>query len=396
MSDINFAIIKWARETAGLSLSDAVQKLGIKNNKTLAAEEKLISFENGSISPSRSILTHMSAVYRRPLLTFYLPHIPITADRGEDFRTLPEAMASAEMAQVDALLRNVKVSQELIKAALIDEDEAERLAFIGSISMEGGVGAAANYIAKIMEIQRDRYRRCSDQGKAFDYLRTIVEQHGVFVILKGNLGSHHTDIDVRAFRGFALADDIAPFIVINDHDSKAAWSFTLLHEVVHLFLGKTGISGSNSEQVIEKFCSDVASEILLPATELGGFNFTNLGAEELKQRINSLSSETNVSRTLIAYRLYRQGLFGYADYEALASSFRKEWFAIRDRQREKNKDQDGGPHPYIVKRHKLGQSLVGLVERLNESGTLPATKAALVLGIKPIKLYSFLSAGRAA
>ena len=35
----------------------------------------------------------------------------------------------------------------------------------------------------------------------------------------GNLGSHHTDLEVEVFRGFALADDFAPFVVVNPKDS---------------------------------------------------------------------------------------------------------------------------------------------------------------------------------
>ena len=67
----------------------------------------------------------------------------------------------------------------------------------------------------------------------------------MFVLLKGDLGNYRTAIDVEVFRGFAIADDIAPFVVINDNDSKAAWSFTLLHELTHLLLGQTGISGGH-------------------------------------------------------------------------------------------------------------------------------------------------------
>jgi hypothetical protein len=40
------------------------------------------------------------------------------------------------------------------------------------------------------------------------------------------------DIGQDVFRGFALADDLAPFIVINDNDP--AHSFTLPHELVHI------------------------------------------------------------------------------------------------------------------------------------------------------------------
>jgi Zn-dependent peptidase ImmA (M78 family) len=94
-------------------------------------------------------------------------------------------------------------------------------------------------------------------------------------LLIGNLGSHHTTIDVTTFRGFALSDDVAPFIVINDQDAQAAWSFTLLHELTHLWLGQTGVSGARAEQKIERFCNDVAGEVLLPIEELSGLTIAN-------------------------------------------------------------------------------------------------------------------------
>lgn len=88
------------------------------------------------------------------------------------------------------------------------------------------------------------------------------------MLLLGNLGSHHTNISVETFRGFAIADPIAPFIVINDQDARQAWAFTALHELAHLWLGVTGVSGASFEAAIEKYCNDVASEILLPAAEI--------------------------------------------------------------------------------------------------------------------------------
>jgi Zn-dependent peptidase ImmA (M78 family) len=90
----------------------------------------------------------------------------------------------------------------------------------------------------------------------------------VFVLLLGNLGSHHTNIDAEVFRGFAVADPLAPFIVINDQDARPAWSFTALHELAHLWLGATGVSGQSLEAQIERYCNDVAGEILLPTAEV--------------------------------------------------------------------------------------------------------------------------------
>ncbi|MFY1080099.1 ImmA/IrrE family metallo-endopeptidase, partial [Escherichia coli] len=78
----------------------------------------------------------------------------------------------------------------------------------------------------------------------------------------GNLGSHHSALNVELFRGFALSDKVAPFVVINDQDSEQAWSFTLLHELAHIWLGQTGVSGGRPTSVIETFCNDVAGRIL--------------------------------------------------------------------------------------------------------------------------------------
>ena len=88
----------------------------------------------------------------------------------------------------------------------------------------------------------------------------------MFVLLKGDLGSHHTAIDVEVFRGLAIADDVAPFVVINDNDSRAARSFTLLHELTHILLGQSGFRGMRVEAEIEKFCDDVAAECVAART----------------------------------------------------------------------------------------------------------------------------------
>ena len=88
------------------------------------------------------------------------------------------------------------------------------------------------------------------------------------MLLKGDLGNYVSAIDTRVFRGFCIADEVAPFVVINDQDARTAWTFTLLHETVHLLLGHTGVSGAYTESEVERFCDDVAGEFLLPGDEM--------------------------------------------------------------------------------------------------------------------------------
>ncbi len=211
-------LLKWARETAGLAVDQAARALGLAGGVRLAA------FEEGKKEPSPALLERMAKTYRRPLLVFYLAEPPQTGDRGQDFRTLqgPDRFNP----HLDALVRDIKARQGLIRSMLEDNEDAERLAFIGSVTTAVPVQALSERIIEWLGFSRTDFRGAKTSDEAFAYLRARIEGAGVFVLLVGNLGSHHTSIPVEIFRGFALADPIAPMIVINDQDARNAWSFT--------------------------------------------------------------------------------------------------------------------------------------------------------------------------
>jgi transcriptional regulator with XRE-family HTH domain len=149
MPHVNPDILRWARETAHLTLEEAADKLPIKGIGNAAAAEKLKAYERGDSQPSRGLLLEMSKRYRRPLLTFYLAEPPRRGDRGEDFRTLNRNYYPAENTPIDALIRNVKSRQATVRAALIDEDEAEPIPFIGTSKIEDGTKPVAESIRKL-------------------------------------------------------------------------------------------------------------------------------------------------------------------------------------------------------------------------------------------------------
>lgn len=386
MPDVRNEILSWARETAGLSLEDAASKLQISESKAASAKEKLVAYEEGKRVPSRSLLLRMAKLYRRPLLTFYLERPPLTGDRGEDFRTLPDQFAAIENTYIDVLIRELKARQSLVREALIDEEEDVRLDFVGSNSVEQGVAAVVKTLRNAIDLDLNKFRSQPNYGEAFKLLRRRVEDAGVFVLLQGNLGSPHTDIGVAAFRGFALSDDIAPFIVINDLDAKSAWSFTLLHELAHLALGQTGVSGAQPEKNIEKFCNEVASEMLLPTKEFNGFRLTSLDSEVAAREISDYAISRKLSSSHIAYRLYLRGDININAWKKLRDYFHEQWAAQRMKDKAKVRGEEGrGPNYYVVKRYKLG-ALVPLVQRFLFAGAISTTKAGIVLGVRPLKV----------
>jgi len=204
MPKIKHTILKWARETSKLSLEDAAHKLGLKDTKKASAKEKLVAYESGKKAPSRSLLLRMAKQYHRPLLTFYLDKPPGIGDRGEDFRTLPDHFEAVEDVYVDVLIRDIKARQNTVRETLIDVDEENRLDFIGRFTINDGVARIVQRIRGILDFNFEDFRGQPSHKEAFRFLRQQVEMAGVFVLLKGNLGSYHSNIAVGAFRGFCF------------------------------------------------------------------------------------------------------------------------------------------------------------------------------------------------
>lgn len=394
MPNVNPDILVWARETAGLSLEEAVEKLGINAARGVEPFERLEQMETGEMAPTRPMLVKMSKQYRRPLLSFYLSAPPRQGDRGQDFRTLPAAFAMTDNALVDAVVRDIRARQSLVRATLEEEDEADTLPFIGTARTTEQPSALAKRISETTQFDLRAYRSRRTMADAVAYLRSQIEAAGIFVLFVDNLGSHHTEVPVDVFRGFALADDVAPFVAVNANDSKGAQSFTMIHELAHLWLGLTGVSGRDSERDIEKFCNDVAGEFLLPSLELQQLDIgESTGIADAVQIIGAFAQARKVSGTMVAYKLHRSGAFGFAFYQGIAGTFRQNFLNQRGRDRELAREAGSGPTYPVIRRHRAGPALVQLVDRMLGAGALTSTKAGKVLGVSAKNVQSVLQAG---
>lgn len=388
MPGINPELLVWARETAGLTREKAAKALAIGGSK-VPASEMLRRYEEGEKEVSRALLVKMAGVYRRPLLVFYLPSPPARAERGEDFRTLPDELRIESKGSLDALVRDIYVRQDLIKNVLQDIEEAFPRDYVGSVKPDLEPASASLRLGELIGFDINQFRRFGKNEEAFSYLRKLIEAKGTFVLLIGNLGSHHTNIPVEAFRGFALSDKIAPFIVINDQDAPSARSFTLLHEFAHILIGATGLSGSRAEQAIERYCNDIASLLLLPPGDLRKEDWHAENIEVLTRKISGFARSINVSGSLVAYRLLTAGMIQADTWNLLSQRFRELWVAQKAADKEV-RDGSSGPSYYVVRRHKLGGAIVDLVQRTMREGALTATKAGRVLGVKPANVYNLV------
>jgi Zn-dependent peptidase ImmA (M78 family) len=164
-----------------------------------------------------------------------------------------------------------------------------------------------------------------------DALRQLIakaEEAGVLVMASSIVGSNsHRKLDVEEFRGFALADDHAPLVFINAADSKAAQMFTLAHELVHLWLGESGVSDAEAgrvpQQHAERWCNAVAAELLVPMEALHAeFRVDSPLTEEVQRlaRVFKVSSLVALRRVFDA---------SYIDRAALWNTYREELARLR-------------------------------------------------------------------
>ncbi len=398
-ANINPAVLLWARETAGLDLGEAAERIGFTTTAKATAEEKLAEIEAGNKPVSRTQLAKIASVYRRPLITFYLRTPPIKGDRGEDFRQTAGSITKREDALLDSLLRDLRARQEMVKSLLDDEDET-RAPFAGTATISEGVEAVVNIIATKLDFDyTSKLLRKGNADDLFRLLRAKSEEAGVFVMLVGDLGSFHTSLSADVFRGFAIADKLAPFVVINDQDARAARSFTLIHELAHIVLGESGVSGNptpnaprDAHGVIERFCNDVAGEFLLSRKILGPKPeiLNQASKDEAAQIITGIAEQWSVSEAMAAYRLNSEGWIPNAIYEALIAEYVARWRATRQKTKDERSPDDGGPSYYVVKQHKLGAAIIEVVRRSLRDNVLTHTKAAQILGVKPTSVEPLL------
>jgi Zn-dependent peptidase ImmA (M78 family) len=379
---LNPQILTWARETAGLSVDDAAHALGFKDTHDRTAADRLQAMEAGEEEPSRSVLLKMAGVYHRSLLVFYLSEPPRTGDRGQDFRRAPGIKPPEYDPTLDALIRDIRGRQGIIRD-LLEQTEPGRVEYIASITMDVPPAELAHRIIETLEFSLAEFRRQANVQAAFGYLRGKVEASGAFVLLLGNLGSYHSNIPSGVFRGYAIADPVAPFIVVNDQDAPVAWAFTTLHELVHLWLGSTGVSGGSTDTQLESYCNSVAGEMLLPEREVNELHFLRRASlQEAIGAVAQFASRRKISRAMVAYKLLRVNIITHARWRELDKHYEDEWIAAQAQPATKDKNE-GGPSYYVVKRHRLGHALLDLVKNSLSEGFLTHTKAGQVLGVKP-------------
>ena len=332
------ALIAWARDTAGFSIAEAADKLGVD-------AEKLTAWENAAdeATPSIPQLRKLAALFKRPLAVFYLPEPPTRFQVMRDLRRLPGTGLRHFSPALQLEIRAATERRELALDLAADLDE-ELPQFTLRAEITEDPEVVGQRIRDALGVTDDLQSHWRDpDGRAgFNAWRSRIEQTGVFVFQSTALASEEAS-------GFALFADVSPVISVNRKDALTRRTFSLLHEFAHLMIHVSGVSDLETDanrppedQSIEVFCNHVAAAALMPRISLlaqPGVREQGMRSEGWSDaQISELARRFNVSREAILRRLLTFDRTTNGFYTRKRAQYIAEYQAQRARQKEQDKE----------------------------------------------------------
>ncbi|MGK2886685.1 MAG: ImmA/IrrE family metallo-endopeptidase [Rhodococcus sp. (in: high G+C Gram-positive bacteria)] len=234
-----------------------------------------------------------------------------------DFRTIADQVIARPSADLLDTVYLCERRQEWYRD-FARANREEPVAFVGSLTTATPVLEAATMMRTTLGFDIAERSAYPTWTAALSGLAERAEDAGVLVMINGVVtSSTRRKLDPEEFRGFALADDLAPVVFINGADTKAAQIFTLAHELAHIWLGQTALDDAEMSATptndIERWCNQVAAELLVPLAVLREqFDPAN----DLTEELDRLERVFKVSTLVVLRRVHDAGWLSLNEYGA--------------------------------------------------------------------------------
>ena len=329
-------VLKWARgKRLRLSLRQAADKLKIE-------ADQLEAWEAGTARPSVATLKKIAGLYKTHVSIFYLPVPPKDFQPLADYRVLPE---SIELDEEQSYRLSANIGEAIDRRETILElyELLEELppTITLNISDTEELDQVVGKIHRFLDSDLSGLRQAGDEYSALSYWKRTVEDKGILVCHTS--ANSHLSVELETMRGFCIAERPFPIIVLNSKDHPYGRIFTILHELVHIALGKSVIHNSDYSSLndpalnhTEIFCNQVAAEVLVPRRELIEIFRTQTVENDLPE----MAKHFNVSREVIMRRLLTLERISQQDYKEYRARQQDEYKRFQQ-DRHKTKPQKG-------------------------------------------------------
>jgi Zn-dependent peptidase ImmA (M78 family)/DNA-binding XRE family transcriptional regulator len=374
---LNRDVLVWARDRVGLTQDAAAEAAGFEATQ-------IQEWERGPKTPTVKQARKLAEVYDRPFLELMSRERPKVKplELVPDFRMHREEKVPKdhyELLRIQSEAEEVRLNALDLFEMLGTPPPRPPQDFFGQVSDNAEKKAAE--VRAILRLSRNDQLSLNSKQKAkgefVNVIRRAFEAAGILV-------TRHSGLIQFGARGMCFFAEPLPLIVFSN-ESAGAQAFTLAHELAHVVLKVSAISGAPgssapSAKRTENWCDEFASAFLIPPDALAQF-VTKLGSpldsvEDAK--LKELANRFSVSPHAMLVRLVNLGYVKSSYYwNVKRPQFLKEEAAFKARGRSK----------YYGSRFRAwrGDLYTGLVLDAWSEGMITNHNAAEFMGIKNIE-----------
>lgn len=318
-------VLRWARVDSGGSMSELGRLVGV-------SAARVDEWEQGASQPTLAQLRHVADALRRPVAFFLTPAPPSEhLVSPTDFRASAAPPSRALRAEIRRAVERRDGYRELVAG--------EALPWRAWLA---ALPTSSDDVRTALGVRPEVVAATTDANAALKLWVRALESHGVLVF-------QMSGIPVDECRGFALADDDLPVIVLNGADAPQARAFTALHELAHLLDGTAALCLLDDDLPAERRCNRFAAEVLMPAAAV-----RSLLAARPAGAVDLVCRAFRVSLMAAAIRLRELDLVSAAVVAATGERAREAALVAASR-------SGRGPAPHVLKRRNVGDRYASAV-----------------------------------
>jgi Zn-dependent peptidase ImmA (M78 family)/DNA-binding XRE family transcriptional regulator len=369
-------VLKWARESAGMTEEIAAAKVSV-------TIDKLKEWEEGTNQPTIRQAQTLAKAYKRPFALFFLPDVPRDFQPLQDFRKSGSKNLTTSSIFI---IREIQQKQAWLSDAYLENQE-DKLTFVGRFSIKDNPETVAKDILETLKIYPESYKSENTIKEWID----AAEANGIFVSRTSFIHSR-LKLDSEEVQGFAIADPYAPFVFINSEDWNAPQLFTLVHELAHIWIAETGISNEVEPDIknkdkfhpIELFCNEVAANALMPSEIILRLNSSFF---QTSKDVFKVAKQFGVSSFALLVRAMNLNIISKPTYHELKKQADIEYAEYLKSQAEKKakqkeKDKPGGPNYFLLQLNRNSRLFTQTVLDAFHGGFIEPTLASSLLNVQ--------------
>lgn len=245
----------------------------------------------------------------------------------------------------------------------------------------GNIVTDAELAKNLFGLPDNWYKTVRDLNAAYNLLKDRLEAVGILVMQNGVVGANnYRTLDISEFRAFLLYDDVSPLIFINNNDTEAGKTFSLVHECMHVLLEQEDLILNSDENILEneRYINSLTAEFLMPEGQIADYW---VKTKDPLEQIHELSRMLKVSRIALAIKLKNMALIENHTLEIIKRASFDEF--------EKRQKSGTGGDFYLTFNSRMSPGFKEAVIRSAEAGEIEYTHAYKLLGVKG-KTYNAL------